>query len=187
MILKSKNNRQVLLRRLNINDLDDLFDYLQNLSAETKNRFGPHKSDKQSIIDFYTPGDLNSGYIACDIVTNQIVAYFIIKTGYLEHDAVRLQSCGIVPDNKTDCTFAPSVADSWQSCGIGGQLFRFILTDLKTTEISRIILWGGVQTDNIKAVNFYKKNKFKILGKFTHNGENYDMYYDIIKTNIVTH
>jgi diamine N-acetyltransferase len=182
MIIKTKNNRQVLLRRLNSNDLDDLFNYLQNLSDETKKRFGPHSFDKQSVVDFYTYSDLHLGYIACDMETNQIIAYFIIKTGYLEHDAFRLQSCGMVPDSRTDCTFAPSVADAWQSSGIGNQLFQFILTGLRNTEINRIILWGGVQTDNTKAVNFYIKNNFKILGKFTHNGENYDMYFDIPKT-----
>ena len=187
MIIYSKNERQVFFRRLNSIDLDDLFVYLQNLSDETKRRFGPHRFDKQSIIDFYTPADLNSGYISCDLITNQIIAYFIIKHGYLEHDAVRLLSYGMVSDNKTDCTFAPSVADDWQSCGIGDQMFQFIISDLKATVIKRIILWGGVQVDNTKAVNFYRKNNFEILGKFTHNGENYDMYYEIIKTNIVSH
>lgn len=142
-------------------------------------RFGPHRFDKQSIIDFYKHSDLHLGYIACDMETNQIIAYFIIKTGYLKHDAVRLQSYGMNPDANTDCTFAPSVADAWQSCGIGDKLFQLILSDLRTTEISRIILWGGVQMDNTKAVNYYKKNNFKILGKFTYNGENYDMYFDI--------
>lgn len=180
MIIKSKNKRQVLLRSLNSNDLDDLFVFLHNLSEETKKRFGPHKFDKQSIIDFYTPGGLNSAYIACDLITNQIIAYFIIKHGYLDYDAVRLLTYGLVPDKKTDCTFAPSVADDWQSCGIGAQMFQFIMSDLKASEIKRIILWGGVQKDNTKAVNFYRKNNFEILGKFTHNGENYDMYHDII-------
>lgn len=63
MQIEAKNNRQVFLRRLNSNDLDNLFDYLQNLSNETKKRFRPHKFDRQSIIEFY---DLNTnlGYVA---------------------------------------------------------------------------------------------------------------------------
>lgn len=178
MQIEAKNNRQVFLRRLNSNDLDNLFDYLQNLSIETKKRFGPHKFDRQSIIEFY---DLNTnlGYVAHTVDTNEIIAYSIIKIGYLEHDAIRLQSYGITLDINTDCTFAPSVADLWQSCGIGNNLFRFILSDLTSMEIERIILWGGVQLDNEIAVNYYKKNGFKTLGQFAYNGDNYDMIYEI--------
>jgi ribosomal protein S18 acetylase RimI-like enzyme len=178
MQIEAKNKQQVFLRRLNSNDLDNLFDYLQKLSTETKKRFGPHKFDRQSIIDFY---DLktNIGYIALTIDTNEIIAYSIIKIGYLKHDSSRLQSYGIILDNNTDSTFAPSVADLWQSCGIGKKLFQFILLDLSKTEVKRIILWGGVQMDNEIAVNYYNKNGFKTLGQFAYNGENYDMIYEI--------
>lgn len=179
MIIETKNNRQVFLRRLNSNDLDNLFDYLQNLSGETKKRFEPHQFDKQSIIDFYKDPSIHLGYVAHDIETKKIIAYSIIKIGYLEHDKFRLQSYGLTLDNKTDCTYAPSVGDLWQSFGIGNKLFHFILSDLQSREIKRIILWGGVQTDNDKAVNFYKKNDFKTLGQFTYNVENYDMVFDI--------
>lgn len=82
--------------------------------------------------------------------------------------------------NTSDCTFAPSVADAWQSCGVGNSLFQFILSSLKATEVKRIILWGGVQIDNEKAVNYYKKNAFKTLGQFYYNGENYDMVLDVL-------
>jgi len=179
LIIKAKNSKLVCLRRLDSNDLDDLFDYLQNLSAETKKRFGPHNFDKQSIINFYKYAETHWGYVAHDIETKEIIAYSIIKIGYLEHDKSRLQSYGLILDNKTDCTFAPSVQDLWQSCGIGNQLFLFILSDLKKNGIKRIILWGGVQLDNERAVNFYQKNDFIVLGQFTYNGENYDMILDI--------
>jgi diamine N-acetyltransferase len=182
MQIEAKNNRQVFLRRLHSNDFDKLFDYLQNLSTETKKRFGPHQFDRQSIIDFYGL-NTNLGYIAHTIDTKEIIAYSIIKIGYLEHDSLRLQSYGITLDNQTDCTFAPSVADLWQSCGIGNYLFHFILSDLTATKIERIILWVGVQADNEKAVNFYKKNGFKTLGQFTYNGENYDMIHNILTQN----
>ena len=143
MQIEAKNNRQVSLRRLGSNDLDILFDYLQNLSSETKKRFGPHQFDKQSIIDFYDL-DSNLGYVAQTADTKEIIAYAIIKLGYLEHDSIRLSSYGMTLDNKTDCTFAPSVADSWQSCGIGNHLFHFILSDLKAKEIERIILFQTI-------------------------------------------
>jgi diamine N-acetyltransferase len=145
-----------------------------------KKRFGPHQFNPQALIDFYQDSDLHLGYVATVTGANKIIAYCTIKRGYLEHDSNRLQSYGITLNHKTDCTFAPSVADDWQSCGVGNHLFQFILSDLKSASINRIILWGGVQTNNDKAVNYYKRNGFKTLGQFNYNRENYDMLFDII-------
>lgn len=179
MIIKTRDNKEVHLRRLNSNDLDNLLEYLHNLSPETKKRFGPHQFDKQSVIDFYNHTDIHLGYVAHTIESNKIIAYAIIKLGYLEGDYNRFLSYGIKLNNKLDCEYAPSVADLWQSCGIGNNLFKFILADLKTREVKRIVLWGGVQADNEKAINYYKKNNFKLSGKFYHNGENFDMILDL--------
>jgi diamine N-acetyltransferase len=179
MIIMPKNKQPVLLRRLTSNDLDGLCRYLHALSPETKNRFGPHQFDEKLVAEFYADGNV-IGYIAIDRATITIVAYAVIKPGYLEHDKDRLQSYGLQLNDKTDCTFAPSVADDWQGLGIGNSLFHFILSDLKTTSINRIILWGGVQADNDTAMHYYKRNGFVTLGQFFHNGNNYDIVYDIV-------
>jgi GNAT superfamily N-acetyltransferase len=179
MIYKTHLNKEVVLRKLLPTDFDELCRYLQRLGNDTKKRFGPHPFDIESIIDFYKSRDQMIGYLAKDISTGIIVAYSIIKVGYLNHDYNRLQSYGINPNLKTDCTFAPSVADTWQSAGVGNALFQFIRSDLVATGVRRIILWGGVQADNQIAVNFYRKNNFKILWQFEYNGSNYDMIMDI--------
>jgi diamine N-acetyltransferase len=179
MIVKAKNDRSVLLRQLNADDYDDLSFYLNLLSYETTRRYGPHRFDKQAIIDIYENSITHFGYIARDIETSKIIAYCVIRKGCLEHDGYRLNSYGLTLNPETDCTFAPSVADNWQSQGIGHQLFRFLLADLKTRRFERVILWGGVQADNLRAVNYYKKNGFRHLGEFQHNGSNYDMILDI--------
>jgi diamine N-acetyltransferase len=179
MLVTAKNNRKIFLRRLESSDFDKLYHYLQQLSTDTKKRFGPHEYKKLSIRNFYANSNMHIGYIAIDIVTTEIVAYAIIKIGYLAHDCSRLESYGLTLNHKTDCTYAPSVAGEWQSCGVGNSIFQFILTNLKDTEVKRIILWGGVQLDNEKAVNYYKKNDFKTLGQFYYRGDNYDMILDI--------
>jgi len=179
MIFEAKNKSQVCLRRLHFNDHDNLFDYLQGLSDLTKSRFGPHGFDRQSIIDIYQKTTEYLGYIAEDILTKKIVAYSILKIGYLPHDRFRLESYGLSPNQQTDCTFAPSVADLWQGCGIGNALFQLILSDLQPKGIKRMFLWGGVQSNNEKAINFYLKIGFKRLGQFEYNGLNDDMILDM--------
>jgi len=179
MIIRTKNNRNIHLQRLTKDDFKELSDYLQHLSRETKQRFGPHGFDEKSIMEVYCDSDRVTGYIARDAGTFAIVAYSILKIGFLEHDSFRLKSYGLVLDSKTDCTFAPSVADNWQGLGVGNCLFNFILSDLKATGIKRIILWGGVQCDNKRAINYYLKNGFTSLGQFEYNGLNLDMIFDI--------
>jgi diamine N-acetyltransferase len=179
MLILSKNNHPVLLSKLTSEDYNPLATYLQSLSEETKRRFGPHLFDILSINKFYESQNQNMGYIARDNETQEIIAYSIVKSAYLEHDSYRLQSYGLQLSHETDCTFAPSVADAWQSQRIGNNLFLYILKNLQSSGIKRIILWGGVQSDNEKAVQFYKKHGFRILGGFEYNGPNYDMIMDI--------
>lgn len=167
------------MRKLTSDDIDKLTVYFQKLGPETLKRYGPHKFDKQALLELYQNSIIHTAYIAEDIETSDIVAYSVIKAGYLEHDSFRLQSYGLTLNHNTDCTFAPSVADEWQSRGIGNSLFHFILEALKANGIKRIILWGGVQSENQKAVNFYLKNGFRILGDFEYHGPNYDMILEI--------
>ena len=181
MIIEAKNNREISLRRLNIEDIGPVCDYLQRLSTVTKSRFGPHGFDKPAVIDLYKQPNEYWGYLAVDNLTKEIIAYAVLKIGYLQHDRSRLESYGLTLNHQTDCTYAPSVADEWQSLGIGNALFHYLLSDLKSSGIKRIILWGGVQRYNEKATRFYLKNGFKRLGSFEYNGWNEDMMLDILQ------
>ncbi len=179
MIAEAKNNKKVLLRQLGAADIDKLVSYLDMLSGETRSRFGPHSFDRQAILDFYNAANNNTGFIAEDIINSNIIAYAIVKTGCLHHDSNRLNSYGLQLSHTADCTFAPSVADEWQSCGVGKLLYNYMLQHLRDKGIQRIILWGGVKSRNSKAVNFYKGLGFTILGEFEYNGWNLDMINDI--------
>jgi GNAT superfamily N-acetyltransferase len=177
--ITAKNNKSVTLRKLVPGDYNSLCHYFQQLRTDTIRRFGPHPFDIHSISQIYSTTGLYSGYIAIEEETSTVIAYAVVKHGYLEHDRKRLESYGLTLSHITDCSYAPSVADEWQSLGIGNALFHHILSDIKGAEIMRIILWGGVQADNDKAINFYKRNGFISLGEFEYNGWNYDMIFNI--------
>jgi diamine N-acetyltransferase len=181
MIATAKNGRAIALRKLFPDDYDALLVYLHGLSAATRQRFGPHPFTHDAILSFYSNPALHTGYIATDPATHQIIAYAVIRMGYLEHDRERLCAAGIVPDHRSDCSFAPSVADAWQGCGIGNLLFRFIVPELIAAGKQRIILWGGVQASNERAVAYYQRNGFRTAGSFLHEGLNYDMVLDSVQ------
>ena len=172
----------ITCRKLGISELDYLHQYLLRLGEETRRRFEPHPFDIDGIKQFYAYNEALTAYIAEDILQNEIIAYALIKQGMLQHDRERLMQYGQFDPGNGDgyCTFAPSVADNWQHKGIGSMLFTHIVTDLKNKEITKIILWGGVQEGNAAAVNFYKKAGFRTLGSFEYNGSSLDMMLDII-------
>lgn len=53
MFIESKNNKPVSLRKLTPGDFNALSNYLQQLSPQTKKRFGPHPFDEPSVVEFY--------------------------------------------------------------------------------------------------------------------------------------
>ena len=79
-------------------------------------------------------------------------------------------------DFEKDFIFAPSVADAYQSKGIGTILLSFVESELRKYGAEKIILWGGVQKRNKRAVHYYLKNGFITLGEFWYDKmENLDM------------
>ena len=177
-IIETKNGSLVELKLLQANDLEKLVEFLQNLSPETKGRFAPHSFELHELEKLFRLEEYLM-FIAKKKDTELVLAYFVVRKGVLDHDRPRLESYGLKIDTVSDCTFAPSVADSWQNQGIGNALFLFILNYLKSSGFKRIILWGGVQSSNAQAVNFYLINGFAELGKFEYYGWNYDMMKEI--------
>jgi diamine N-acetyltransferase len=172
------NNDNIVYRKLISTDFDRLLHYLHYLSNETKGRFGPHPFDETSVIDFYKADDV-TGYIAEEKLSHSIIAYAIIRKGILYFEKERLLDYKYFDIDKDCCTYAPSVADNWQGKGIGKLLFNCILNDCKKESIKKIILWGGVQSSNERAINFYRKLGFIKIGLFEYNGSNEDMILEI--------
>ncbi|MBS2097656.1 GNAT family N-acetyltransferase [Carboxylicivirga linearis] len=158
-IHKAKNNQQLL-------------EYLSGLSNTTKKRFGPHSFEIKTINNLAA----NPGFrLYTAFYRRKIIAYAIIKIGWLDHEKPRLMKYGIV-ENYHDITLAPSVADEHQNKGIGTHFLQFILDDIDSLmPPGNIYLWGGVQKNNKRAVHFYQKMGFTILGEFKTSSTYLDM------------
>ena len=175
----TKQNKPVTLRQLSGNDLDRLLAYLHQLSPATVRRFQPHSFHKDEVINFYHHPE-HEAWVAVDPSSETIIAYTVLKKGYLHHDYPRLQQYGVDISYDHCYTIAPSVTDEWQSTGVGQLLFNNVIAEMKNRDVKQLILWGGVQTDNHKAVRFYQKNGFRSLGHFQYNGLNEDMLLQLI-------
>jgi diamine N-acetyltransferase len=71
------------------------------------------------------------------------------------------------------------VADAWQSSGLGSAMYSVIENDIRNnTAFKFIVLWGGVQAGNKKAIGFYEKHGFEHTGSFWYDGKDND---DMVK------
>jgi GNAT superfamily N-acetyltransferase len=173
-------DQNLRIGRVEEKDFESLYTYLNGLSIITRSRFAPHAFDLVTIRQFYLPENKNTGFIIESTLAKEIVSYAIIKKGYVLKDKVRLENYGIKLYSESDCTFAPSVADNWQSKGLGHLLFEHIREELQSQGMKRMILWGGVQALNDRAVSFYLKHGFKKLGSFEKKGiDNFDMLLEL--------
>jgi diamine N-acetyltransferase len=171
-----KNNARINIRLLQKEDEELLFNYFNQLSTESKSRFAPHLFDRETVMYLVKSTNDISRYIALD-EQQEIIAYMLIKNGMNEGEKYRLTQNNIPFDEALFCTFAPSVANAWQSSGLGSAMFGILENDIRNnTPYKFIILWGGVQASNEKAIRFYKKQGFQQVGSFWYDGmDNFDM------------
>jgi GNAT superfamily N-acetyltransferase len=172
------DKEKIYFKLLGNEDLDQLMEYFNNLGNETKKRFGPHAFSQETIMQLRNDNAYRL-FVAKSVDEGSIVGYTVIKMGWLDFEISRLKAYGLYPE-ATDFTIAPSIADSWQGKGLG-TLFLSYIVDYAREKLAsrRIILWGGVQSDNSKAVRLYQKTGFRVLGQFEHNGLNIDMILEI--------
>lgn len=169
----------ITCRRWQENDLPHLLSYLLNLSTETKQRFGPHEFTLEALQTYYHHRSY-TGFLLIENNSTYIIGYAILKQGFLEHDFERISSYQINPNSYTDATYAPCLADDWQSKGLGQLLWENVKEFLIHNHINRVILWGGVQQSNSAALGYYKKLGFRELGIFGNAGiGNWDMICEI--------
>lgn len=109
----------------------------------------------------------------------RIVALFELSFDLTADDIARYQSYGLPLDAATTCRFGPTIADDYQNRGLGSLLLPHVLDLARRFDRRRIILWGGVMTGNQRAVHYYQKNGFQLVGQFC-NAANI-LCYDMIR------
>lgn len=116
--IELKNGQRTQVRLLQNTDAQNLFNYLSSLSAETKSRFGPHPFDRETIEQICNNTDDVMRYFAIDESTGNIIAYMLFKQGMIYWDDKRYVERDQHFNYSTTVTYAPSVADAFQSSGL---------------------------------------------------------------------
>lgn len=168
----------ILARPLLKTDSDRLGAYFESLSAETRSRFGPHGLDAATATRLCAEIDPAQVLRWVAVAGDDLVAYFILMWSVTTYERERYAARGIALSVEEDCTFAPSVADRFQGYGLGSRLFEPLRSLARAAGRRRIVLLGGTQATNARAIAFYRKLGFVELASFeTPPGvSNHDMW-----------
>ncbi len=177
---------QALLRPLTRNDAGMLGRYFLSLSDDTKRRYGPHPFD-QATADQLCAETNYADTVRMLMTTGsgpdeQVIAYFILVLGVWDADRERYATLNMPLSATTDCTLAPSVADAYQSKGVGNIIMQQVIATARRLGKTRMVLWGGVQATNTRAKNFYTKYGFQHVGDFENppGRNNHDMILSLV-------
>lgn len=151
-------------------DCDSIVSFYQQLQEATRRLYAPHLMDRESIQQQVADPD----YLMLLSIEEDLAGYQVFLKGAFPWESDRFKQYGITLNQHT-ASYAPVLGDNFQGRGIGASMLKQALPLLKAAGIRQLILWGGVQCANIRAVNFYLKNGFRIAGYFEWEGANYDM------------
>ncbi len=159
-----------IVRHLAPGDRAQLGDYFAGLSAETRRRFGPHALDHATADALCAALDparvLRIVALAREGGSEAVIAYVILMLSVTAAETERYARRGIVLDGATDCTLAPSVADAYQGQGLGSQVLRHVFRLARGLGRTRVVLLGGTQATNARAIHYYRKHGFEDCGGF---------------------
>lgn len=179
-----RDGRRALVRPLESSDVEPLTAYFLGLSQDTRRRYGPHPFDRATAEALCAAaGDPETTRFIAVLPGpegDEIIAYMILTRAIWDGDRRRYgdtlgDACGCI---------APSVADAYQSQGIGAQMARHVIAAARALGLHRAILMGGVQAANYRARRLYARLGFRRVGDFwVQQGErriaNYDMALEL--------
>lgn len=168
-----------MVRVIKQRDVNKITTYYNKLSDLSKLRFAPHEFSNDYLLNHVLDHPDYTALIAENVATEEVIGYAVCQLYLFDYDVERWSNydshlLGIDFPKKYAC-FAPSVLDAFQHAGIGSQLLFYTKQILIEKGFTHLMLWGGVKCDNIKAVQYYLKNGFEIVGHFDYQGGNYDM------------
>ncbi len=176
---------EVAFRPLEAGDARILGRYFLGLGEDTRQRFGPHPFDQATADALCAQtGDAHTiRFIATagQGAGEQAIAYFILGLSIGDVERERYYGVGIDLDPEADAAVAPSVADAVQDRGLGSLCMEHVIRVARRLGRRRLVLMGGVQATNWRAIHFYLKHGFRRMGTFEHppGRSNHDMIVDL--------
>ena len=181
-IMRANKEEQILFRPLAPHDSSALLQFFDSLS-ETTRRFATYPSyDLECAQQFCD--DIGQEDVFRMVAINsdkKTIAVFELSFTLDDSDIERYEGHNIELSHTGDVQFAPCVNDEYQNYHVGTQLLELSTALAKRLGKKRMILWGGVLTDNKQAIRFYEKNHFHMFQKTFIAEDGYECYDGILQ------
>lgn len=169
-----RDEHHYTLRSISVNDIITLADYFTALSEDTKRRFQPHPLTAEYAENIArSPSETSIRTILLD--GSKVIGYFILETAMSPHEAGRFAEHGIELVSGSDVLFAPSILDEYQNKGLASEVMPILIDFLKRKNFRSLVLMGGTQETNSRAIAFYEKFGFVKCGGYQTEFFNHDM------------
>jgi GNAT superfamily N-acetyltransferase len=176
MKLSGPDGTQYIFRKLEKADSPLLATYFPGLSKETQSRFGPHPLTAEHAEKLCRlKQDSADRFVLLTESQDEIIGYFIVEYGDAPDEAKRYQAQGIDLNPKLDPTFAPSMADAYQNKSLASRVMPLVIDAVREKGARSLVLMGGTQESNHRAIAFYEKFGFKRYGGYQSDVYNHDM------------
>ncbi|GAA5215187.1 GNAT family N-acetyltransferase [Corallincola platygyrae] len=173
--IQLRNGEVVCLRLLSADDGESLGRYFDALGEETRRRFGPHPLNAEYARELVSRSQDSAKRLVVSNASGEVKGYFILECEHFPHECERFSAQGIELTPGRDVSFAPSVADDMQSQGLASAVMPLVIEYVKSLGASSLVLMGGVQATNERAVGFYRKFGFEPFGGYQTDVFNQDM------------
>jgi diamine N-acetyltransferase len=165
---------EVELRSLRADDTERLSAYFAGLSAATQSRYQPHPLTAAMAVQLcQSTSDPTHRLVLTSADT--IIGYFVLETTVRSDDRARYAGYGVTLEDGLDLLFAPSVADAWQNRGLASLAMPPVIALATATGARSLVLMGGTQASNARAIRFYEKSGFVRHGGYQTDQWNHDM------------
>lgn len=181
---KCASGEDVVLRPLAPDDAGMLGEYFLGLLQATRRLYAPHPFDQATADKLCAEID-NAETLRLIATTSgggveRVVAYFIVFWTIREGEIDRYKKVDVALDPETGSTLAPSVADQYQSQGLGSLMMQHIIDVARRLGRKTMVLSGGAREENKRAIHFYEKHGFRKVGEFRGDEvNNYDMVLEL--------
>ena len=156
-----------LFRPLERGDVDALAEMLVSFSDQTRRYWNLGSYDRAMALELC---DAIGRHDKLRMVAEEtfppfrLLASFEFSFDIPEDDRRRFAAYGVALDAVSDCRFGPCVRDAVQGSGLAHAMMPPTMDIARRFGRSRILLWGGVEQENRRAIRFYEKHGFEITG-----------------------
>jgi ribosomal protein S18 acetylase RimI-like enzyme len=163
------NGAHTRLRPLFAEDESNLALFFEQLSQSTSRFYsfsGSAETHAQELCQAINRYDKLRCVLEQPGVQGEIIDLIEFSLAILEDDCQRYVKYGLTLDAVTDCRYGLCLSDEYQNQGIGHLLFQCATKIASLMGKQRIILWGGVYTNNALAIRHYRRCGFIEVGEF---------------------